>query len=170
MPESAIIPSVHTVETPRAADASGKLLSFVVAHEQRHGTAPSPSFFLTGADEHDRVELSAELFAILKEAATALQRGQSVSIVARDQEVTTQQAAEILGLSRPTVVKLIDAGEIPARIPGKQRRKLRLKDVLCYRDSLHDRRTDFISDTSSEYDQSTQADIAEALREARDRA
>lgn len=168
MPEAAVNATDHLVDGPATADASGELLSFVKAHEQRHGAAPAPSFFLSGADEHDRVELSEELFSILKEAAGALRRGQSVSIMARYQEITTQQAAEILGLSRPTVVKLIDAGEIPAQVPGKVRRKLRLTDVLDYRAALHERRTQFISDSSADYGDSSDADIAEALREARD--
>ena len=47
--------------------------------------------------------------------------------------LTTQQAAELLGVSRPTVVKLIDDGKLPAETPGKRRRMVKLDDVLKYR-------------------------------------
>lgn len=146
--------------------SSGDLLSFVEAHEERHGVTPAASFYLSGTDEHDRVELSEELFEILKLAATALERGQSVSILARDQEITTQQAAELLGVSRPTVVKLIDSGTLRAHVPGTVRRKLRLADVLAYRDHLHERRSDFISQSSEEY-AGDDADLSELLQQAR---
>lgn len=66
-----------------------------------------------------------------KQVVQALSHGQSISILTRDQEISTQQAAEILGLSRPTVVKLIDSGELTAHVPGAVRRKLRLADVLA---------------------------------------
>lgn len=155
--------------TPAAADADGlvKVLSFIEAHEARHGTSPQPAFFLSGAGEHDRVELTEQLHAILKRVVQALSHGQSISILTRDQEVSTQQAAEILGLSRPTVVKLIEAGELSAHVPGAVRRKLRLADVLAYREELRVRRNQFISDSSAEYEDADTDEAGELLAEAR---
>lgn len=160
-------PVADTVEARSSStESSGDLLSFVEAHEERHGTSPDGSFYLSGTDEHDRVELSEELFEVLKLAAAALGRGQSVSIMARDQEITTQQAAELLGVSRPTVVKLIDSGTLRAHVPGAVRRKLRLTDVLAYRDDLHERRSDFISQSSREYAHDD-TDLSEMIQQAR---
>jgi excisionase family DNA binding protein len=76
--------------------------------------------------EHDRVELTEQLYEVLKRVAHTLSHGQSISILTRDEEISTQQAAEILGLSRPTVVRLIQDGELHAHAPGAVRRKLRL--------------------------------------------
>ncbi len=149
------------------ADELAKVQSFIEAHEARHGTSPETAFFLGGAGEHDRVELTEQLHAILKHVVQALSHGQSISILIRDQEISTQQAAEILGLSRPTVVKLIDEGELSAHVPGAGRRKLRLADVLAYREELCDRRNRFITESSAEYDDADADEVAELLAEAR---
>lgn len=68
------------------------------------------------------------LMDILKETAA----GKAVSLVAIDADVTTQQAATILNVSRPFVVGLIDKGLLPMRMVGNQRR-LPLRDVLAYK-------------------------------------
>lgn len=79
------------VVSPAPIDAEGlaKVLSFIEAHEERHGTSPEPAFFLTSAGEHDRVELTEQLHAILKQVVQAMSHGQSISILTRDQEITT---------------------------------------------------------------------------------
>ena len=157
------------VVTPAAADAAdlAEVLSFLQAHEARYGNAPEPRFFLAGADEHDRVELTEQLHEILTQVVQALTRGQSISILTRDREITTQQAAELLGLSRPTVVRLINDGELDATVPGSVRRKLRLSDVLDYRRQLYVRRSQFIDESSEAYDDVDVDDAAELLDQAR---
>lgn len=149
------------------ADELAKVLSFIEAHEARHGISPEPAFYLSGAGEDDRVELTEQLHTILKRVVRALSHGQSISILTRDQEISTQQAAEILGLSRPTVVKLVDEGELLAHVPGAVRRKLRLADVLTYREELRTRRNRFITESSAQYDNADAGEVAEALAEAR---
>jgi excisionase family DNA binding protein len=68
------------------------------------------------------------LMNILEETAA----GHAVTLIPVEAEVTTQQAAELLNVSRPFVVGLIDKGLLPSRMVGNQRR-LPLKDVLAYR-------------------------------------
>ncbi|MCV7197922.1 helix-turn-helix domain-containing protein [Mycobacterium angelicum] len=156
------------IVNPVPADANGlaDVLSFIEAHEARHGT-PKPAFFLSGASEHDRVELTEQLYEVLKRVAHALSHGQSISILARDREISTQQAAEILGLSRPTVVRLIEDGELHAHVPGAVRRKLRLADVLAYREELRARRNRFITESSAEFADADADEVAELLAEAK---
>ena len=167
--EEVVNATAAEVVSPAATDVDelARVLSFIEAHEARHGSSPAPAFFLSGAGKHDRVELTEQLHAILKQVVQALSHGQSISILTRDQEISTQQAAEILGLSRPTVVKLIDDGELSAHVPGAVRRKLRLADVLAYREELRTRRNRFITESSAEYDDSDSDEIADLLAEAR---
>lgn len=70
-----------------------------------------------------------ELFA---EVLKRLSEGKSVTIVATDSEVTTQVAADLIGCSRPHLVKLLEAGEIAFTTVGRHRR-VRYDDLLRYR-------------------------------------
>jgi excisionase family DNA binding protein len=75
------------------------------------------------------------LVDILKETAA----GKAVSLVSVDREITTQQAATLLSVSRPYLVGLIEKGDLPARMVGNQRR-LPLQDVLAYKAANRARR------------------------------
>lgn len=152
---------------PADTDDLANVLSFIEAHETRHRTSLEPAFFLSGAGEHDRVELTEQLHEILKRVVHALSRGQSISILTRDQEISTQQAAELLGLSRPTVVRLIEDGELHAHVPGAVRRKLRLADVLAYREELGARRNRFITESSAEFADADADEVAALLAKAK---
>lgn len=55
------------------------------------------------------------------------------------QRLTTQEAADFLGVSRPTLVKLLEEGKIPYEQPGRHRRVL-FTNVLAYRDRLREER------------------------------
>lgn len=83
--------------------------------------------------DHTRgVELPAQLHLALRQVVASLQAGQAVTISAREMTLSTQQAANLLHVSRPTVVKLIEAGELPCERTSHWR-KLQLYDVLAYR-------------------------------------
>jgi len=68
------------------------------------------------------------LMDILKQTAA----GNAVALVPVETEVTTQQAADLLNVSRPFVVGLVENGTLPAHMVGKHRR-LSLRDVLAYK-------------------------------------
>jgi hypothetical protein len=63
---------------PNDADELARVLSFIEAHEARRGVSPEPAFFLSGAGEHDRVELTEQLHAILKRVVQSLSHGQCI--------------------------------------------------------------------------------------------
>lgn len=75
----------------------------------------------------------------------ALASGETAMVVRTPQEVTTQQAADLLNVSRTTVVRLIEAGELPARKAGTHRR-IPLGDLLAYRDEMIARRRKALDD------------------------
>jgi excisionase family DNA binding protein len=78
------------------------------------------------------VTIPSKAFDILLETLEALAQGKEVFLLSQMEEITTQQAANVLHVSRPFVVGLIERGELPARKVGTHRR-LRLSDVLAYK-------------------------------------
>jgi hypothetical protein len=69
-----------------------------------------------------------------------LARGERVAVLAEDEEVSPNDAAAILGVSRPLVVHRMDVGDLPFRYVGKHWRA-ELKDVLSLKAKLDEQRT-----------------------------
>ncbi|KOV23431.1 helix-turn-helix domain-containing protein [Streptomyces heliomycini] len=84
----------------------------------------------TGADDEALVlpRPVAEMFASM---LAALAHGQGVQIMPVDAELTTQQAADMLGVSRPFLIGLLESGAIPFRLVGRHRR-IRFADLHQY--------------------------------------
>src|SRR5712664_455523 len=76
------------------------------------------------------VRLPPTAAALLETALGHLLQGERVAILAEDQELSPNDAADILGISRPLVVHHMDGGDLPFRYVGKHRRT-KLKDVLA---------------------------------------
>jgi excisionase family DNA binding protein len=116
-------------EDQKAAMLSYKTLAGAI--EQLHSAYPEIEIEETG--EKIRVPLNAlKLLAkILKETS----QGRLVSIVPSATEMTTQAAADLLGCSRPHLVKLLDSGEIPFVKVGRHRR-IKYEDLLDYKKKM----------------------------------
>ena len=71
------------------------------------------------------------LYALLKDIVKSLADGKSLVLLPEEKQLTTQQAGELLGMSRPYLIRLLDAGEMPYYVVGKHRR-IALRDVLAY--------------------------------------
>lgn len=80
----------------------------------------------------ERVDLPEGVAEVLHEVVAALSRGLAVSVAPRHAVLGTGEAADLLGVSRPTVVRLLESGRIPFTQPGRHRR-IRLDDLLAYR-------------------------------------
>lgn len=101
-----------------------------------------------------KVQEEGEFITIPKKALTLLSdiienmaEGKTVSIVPSNSEVSTQQAADMLNVSRPHLVKLLEAKKIPFKKVGSHRRIL-LKDITSYKKQLAKQREaqlDFLS-------------------------
>jgi excisionase family DNA binding protein len=111
------------------------------------------------ADRPSRFRLPSGKTVVLPKSAvnglvdllSAVAAGDEAEVVHKDREITTQQAAELLGMSRPTVIKLIEEGELraSARRVGTHRR-LRVRDVLAFRERELERRRQILDEMTRE--------------------
>ena len=84
---------------------------------------------LQGSDEVVTIPLKA--LQLLNAIISNMAQGRSIVLMPTDAEVSTQLAAEMLNVSRPHVIKLLEKGEIPHKKVGSHRRIL-LQDILKY--------------------------------------
>jgi len=85
------------------------------------------------------VALPRALNTLFRNIANSLAAGQSIAVIMREKQLTTQQAGELLGLSRPYVIRLLDESEMPYSKVGKHRR-IALRDVLACAQRRADRK------------------------------
>ena len=156
-----------TTFLPDHPEELAPIVGFLAAHERRRGEVASPSYALVGADEHDRIELPESIHRALSKVVAALHAGKAVTIAPQTMTLTTQQVADLLGVSRPTVVRLINDNVLPAERIGNRHRLL-LDDVLAYRDERRKRQYDALSATAIDIDSDDDPEtIRKQLREAR---
>ncbi len=82
-------------------------------------------------DGGEVLEIPKKAFALLIDILENMAEGRSITLIPSDSQVSTQQAADLLNVSRPHLVKLLEVGEIPFTKAGTHRR-ISLKDVLAY--------------------------------------
>jgi excisionase family DNA binding protein len=80
----------------------------------------------------EALPLPAPVASVLERVAELLARGEAVSVVPVGRELTSQEAADLLNVSRQYLVRLLDGGRIPYSRTGKHRR-LRIEDVIAFR-------------------------------------
>jgi excisionase family DNA binding protein len=103
---------------------------------------------LTGPDGHS-IQLPPELYHVLRQAVADLAKGCAVTIQPSNAVLTTQQAADLLHISRPTLVKLLEDDKIPYHKHGRHRRIL-LEDLLTYEEKARKSRRAALAELSYE--------------------
>jgi excisionase family DNA binding protein len=84
--------------------------------------------------EHEAIIPSAA-YRLLVDVLNQMAQGNSVSLVPIQAELTTQEAADLLNVSRPFLIKQIDQGEIPHHKVGKHRR-INFNDLMVYKERV----------------------------------
>lgn len=114
-------------------DEEGQLLDLVAALRARGADVPVQPALVNAAG--DRIELPPDVADAFEQIVRHLSQGQGVTVVPHHRLLTTQEAADLLNISRPTFVKLLEHGELAYELRGRHRR-VRLDDVLTFQGSL----------------------------------
>jgi excisionase family DNA binding protein len=109
----------------RELDAAAELLAKLPE------TWETPAQAAIVAPDGTILRLPPAVYEVLAQVITAMRAGRAVTVAPIPKRMTTQEAADFLGVSRPTFVKLLDEGKIPFEQPISHRR-VKLVDVLAY--------------------------------------
>ncbi len=152
---------------PDAPELLAPVHDFLKAHEAAGRNPPEPRYFLAGSDSGDRVELPMEVYHLLRQVVDAMEQNLAVTVAPHATTLTTQQAADLLGVSRPTVIKLLDGHQIPYERVGTHRRIL-LRDLLTYREKRRAEQYATLEATSVSVEEEEELDdVLDRLRQAR---
>lgn len=118
---------------PDEADVSAAVeaLPHIRDYLARHLGQESIRLRVDDGDEDETLVLPRGAIELLARVLAHMANGQGVSVVPADAELTTQQAASLLNVSRPYLIGLLDAGEIEYRLVGKHRR-VRADSLLAF--------------------------------------
>lgn len=105
--------------------------ALAAALEDLHDANPEIEIEVT----EERIKVPLQALQLLADILKAMGNGQIISVVPMATEMTTQAAAEQLGCSRPHLVKLLEAGEIPFTKVGRHRR-VKFEDLVAYQERM----------------------------------
>ena len=115
---------LRSVASPRDNHLLGRLKEFLEAHRGEARLA---------APDGTTAELPGEVLQVIAQTVDAMSQGSAVAVSAVGARLTTSQAARVLGVSRPTLIKMLDEGRIPYEQINVHR-SVNLVDVLAFRD------------------------------------
>jgi len=111
---------------PAEAEVMARLNAEIDEIYREHGEAR-----LLGPDG-EMIGIPGSAFEALRLVVDAMSKGQTIILAPQGEELTSQQAADLLRVSRPHLIKLLDEGEIAFHRVGTHRR-IRLEDVITYK-------------------------------------
>lgn len=140
-------PSPDATEVKEADVALRRVKRYLSTHADERAIR-----VVVGGEADDALSIPRGAVELLARVLAHMAAGQGVSVVPAHAELTTQQAADLLNVSRPYLIGLLDAGEIEYRKVGKHRR-VRVDSLMDYkRRDDHGRReaADALSDLNQD--------------------
>lgn len=125
---------VLSAEPPsaRVVEAATQALERLRSYLGRHPDGPAEIQMAVTTDGAEEVAVPREAVVLLARVLSHLAEGHGVAVLPIDAELTTQQAADLLNVSRPFLVRLLESGQIRYRMVGSHRRVV-LRSLLEYK-------------------------------------
>ena len=101
----------------------------------------------SSSGEAKQIEIPVSALRLMVDVLTELGEGNAVKLMPIHMELTTQEAADLLNISRPTLIKLLDEQAIPYHRVGN-RRKVKFTDIRAYQDKLREERLKSLDELS----------------------
>lgn len=140
---------LHTSTLPSTEEVALARLSSQELSAVLEANGNAQEFSVVGKDgENHQVKIPGSAVKLMIEVLTQLGQGNSVNITPIHAELTTQEAADLLNMSRPTLIKLLDGHEIPHHRKGN-RRKIAFVDVMNYKHDIDTKRLEALDQLSS---------------------
>lgn len=135
--------------SPTSAEQALALESSQLLAAHKMGRRASVRIQLGDDEANETIAIPRSVVQLLRRALNEMALGNAVTLIPTSAELTTQQAADLLNVSRPYVVKLLDEKKIPSRMVGKYRR-LRFDDLMAYKQKDDDARALILDQLSAE--------------------
>ncbi len=126
MSQTLLIPTLPTEMDATLARETSRLLA-----PRMRSKAPL-SFRIVDASKEETMQLPAPAVKMLVRILEEMARGNAVTLIPVHTELTTQEAAEMLNISRPSLIQLLDEGKIEYRKVGTHRR-VRFDALMAYK-------------------------------------
>jgi len=139
--EEPLLPSKE--EILRAQEIGRKLAAIIQPKEGMHFKVQDKE-----GNETD-IELPASITQILLDLLEQVSNGKAIAFMPLNAELSTSQAADLLKVSRPFFIKMLEKGEIPFRKVGSHRRVM-LADVLTYKREIYQKRIEVLDELTEE--------------------
>ena len=126
-------PQFPTEDEMAQAKEAGRQLARMLPEDQL------PLRLVTENNRHEMISIPPGAVRLFLDVLTQLGQGRGVTILPKKAELTTQEVADFLNVSRPYVVKLIKSGALPARTVGT-RRRIAFQDLIKFDEADRKRR------------------------------
>jgi excisionase family DNA binding protein len=136
-------------ETELAQASSRQLSKFLGKHPVESQLSDFRLHVQTDDEPEEVVVIPMAAFLLLTDILTQMACGNAVTLMPINAELTTQQAADILNVSRPFLIGLIDTNKIPHRKVGTHRR-IRFDDLMAYKQDIDQKRLQTLEELAAE--------------------